>query len=77
MAATTTLKLPEELKARNTSASEAAGKTPHAYMLDALAAHAARDDKVPNCPDVWGQIGSPTTYPWANRANGTPIQIDS
>lgn len=45
MAATTTLKLPEELKARITSAAEAAGKTPHAYMIDALAAHAALDER--------------------------------
>ena len=37
MAATTTLKLPEELKARIASAAQATGKTPHALMIDALA----------------------------------------
>ena len=37
MASTTTLKLPEELKARIASAAQATGKTPHALMIDALA----------------------------------------
>ncbi|MBI3480600.1 MAG: hypothetical protein HY016_09650 [Nitrosomonadales bacterium] len=36
MAATTTLKLPEELKARIASAAQASGKTSHALMIDAL-----------------------------------------
>ena len=45
MAVTTTLKLPEELKARIASAAEAAGKSPHAYMIEALAAHAALDER--------------------------------
>ncbi len=37
MASTTTLKLPEELKARIASAAGAAGKAPHAFMIEALA----------------------------------------
>lgn len=45
MAVTTTLKLPEELKARIASAAEAAGKTSHAYMIEALAAQAALDER--------------------------------
>ena len=45
MATTTTLKLPEDLKARIATAAEAAGKTPHAYMVDALAAQAAFDER--------------------------------
>ena len=36
MASTTTLKLPKELKARITSAAQAIGKSPHAFMLEAL-----------------------------------------
>lgn len=36
MAATTTLKLPEELKFRIASVAEASGKTPHAFMVEAL-----------------------------------------
>jgi predicted transcriptional regulator len=41
MSSTTTLKLPEELKARIASAAEAAGKTSHAFMIEALAAQTA------------------------------------
>jgi predicted transcriptional regulator len=36
MAATTTLKLPEELKARIAPLAESADKTPHAWMIEAL-----------------------------------------
>ena len=36
MASTTTLKLPKELKARITSAAQAVGKSPHAFMVEAL-----------------------------------------
>jgi len=45
MSASTTLKLPEELKVRIASAAKAAGKTSHAYMIDALAAQAAFDER--------------------------------
>ena len=41
MTATTTLKLPEPLKARIAPLAEAAGKTPHAWMVDALEAQVA------------------------------------
>ena len=37
MATTTTLKLPEGLKARIAAAAEHAGKSPHAFMVEALA----------------------------------------
>lgn len=36
MTATTTLKLPEELKVRIASAAQAAGKSAHAFMVEAL-----------------------------------------
>ncbi len=36
MASTTTLKLPEELKARIVFAAQASGKSPHAFMIEAL-----------------------------------------
>jgi len=36
MVATTTLKLPEELKARISSVAQASGKSPHAFMIEAL-----------------------------------------
>lgn len=38
---TTTLKLSDELKERIASAAEAAGKSPHAFMVEALAAQTA------------------------------------
>jgi predicted transcriptional regulator len=36
MSVTTTLKLPDELKARIAAAAEQTGKTPHAFMVEAL-----------------------------------------
>jgi predicted transcriptional regulator len=42
MASPTTLKLPEELKALLVEQAEAEGKTPHAYMVEALAEKARR-----------------------------------
>jgi predicted transcriptional regulator len=41
MTATTTLKLPDPLKARIAPLAEAVGKTPHAWMVDALEAQVA------------------------------------
>jgi predicted transcriptional regulator len=41
MTATTTLKLPDPLIARIVPLAEAAGKTPHAWMVDALEAQVA------------------------------------
>jgi predicted transcriptional regulator len=38
MTATTTLKLPDALKSRIARIAEAAGKTPHAFMVEALQA---------------------------------------
>ncbi|MEO8331504.1 MAG: hypothetical protein ABI479_03660 [Gallionella sp.] len=40
MAATTTLKLPEELKTRIAPLADSAAKTPHAWMIEALEAQA-------------------------------------
>ena len=39
MASTTTLKLPGELKARIVAAAKASGKSPHAFMIEALNNH--------------------------------------
>lgn len=36
MPVSTTLKLPDELKSRVADAAEAAGKTPHAFMVEAI-----------------------------------------
>jgi predicted transcriptional regulator len=40
MSISTTLKLPDELKARIAPLAESAGKTPHAWMVEALEAQA-------------------------------------
>ena len=45
MPATTTLKLPEHLKKRIAPLAESAGKTPHAWMVEALEAQAALAEK--------------------------------
>ena len=41
---TTTLKLPEELKSRIATLAESAGKTPHAFMVEALEAETQRSE---------------------------------
>jgi predicted transcriptional regulator len=44
MAITTTLKLPEDLKLRIAHLAEIAGKTPHAFMVEALEAETQRSE---------------------------------
>lgn len=39
-----TLKLPEELKTRINALAAASGKSPHAFMIDALAAQIGREE---------------------------------
>ncbi|HEY0905798.1 MAG TPA: hypothetical protein VGE17_01240 [Methylophilus sp.] len=45
MMATTSLKLPDSLKERIAKLAEAAGKTPHAYMVEAIEQEASRGEK--------------------------------
>ncbi len=45
MPSPTTLKLPEDLKARLAALAEAEGKTPHAYMVDSLQQVAERAER--------------------------------
>lgn len=45
MASPTTLKLPDDLRARLALQAEAEGKSPHAYMLEALKEKADRADR--------------------------------
>jgi predicted transcriptional regulator len=45
MATTTTLKLPDSLKKRIAPLAESAGKTPHAWMVEALETHATLAEK--------------------------------
>jgi predicted transcriptional regulator len=55
MAATTTLKLPDSLKKRIAPLAHAAGKTPHAWMLEALEAQA---DLAERRKAFYGEAGS-------------------
>lgn len=43
--ATTSLKLPDALKERISKIAEATGKTPHAFMVEAIAVEAERTEK--------------------------------
>jgi len=43
--ATTSLKLPDALKARVVKLAESAGKTPHAFMVEAIAAETERAEE--------------------------------
>ncbi len=43
--ATTSLKLPDALKERISKIAEATGKTPHAFMVDAIATEAERTEE--------------------------------
>jgi len=45
MATPTTLKLPDDLRARLAAQAEAEGKSPHAYMVEALREKADRADR--------------------------------
>jgi len=45
MSATTTLKLPETLKKRIAPLAKAAGKTPHAWMVEAIEAQAGAAER--------------------------------
>jgi predicted transcriptional regulator len=45
MASPTTLKVPDDLRARLAEQAESEGKTPHAYMLEALREKADRADR--------------------------------
>lgn len=45
MMATTSLKLPDSLKERVAKLAEATGKTPHAFMVDAIEQETRRNEK--------------------------------
>ena len=49
---TTTIRLPEELKARVAAAAERAGTSPHSYILEAIAEKAEQDERRRSFDDV-------------------------
>lgn len=66
MSTPTTVKLPESLRARIAPLAEAAGKSVHAWMVDALAAEADRSEArasfVARAVEAWNEVaeGGPT-----------------
>ena len=61
----TSLKLPAELKARVDALAEAAGKSPHAFMVEAI----ENDELVHEAPAI---VGCQTPSALAHAANGSP-----
>ena len=67
---TTTIRLPEDLKARVVAAAERAGTTSHSFILDAIAEKADQEERRGNFNDVAEKryadiIASGKTIPWS------------
>jgi predicted transcriptional regulator len=67
---TTTIRLPQELKARVAAAAKKAGTTPHSFILDAIAEKADEAERRSEFHDVaekrYSQIAaSGKTIPWS------------
>jgi predicted DNA-binding protein len=67
---TTTIRLPEELKARVAAAAERAGTTSHNFILEAIAEKADSAERRADLADVAerryaGIVASGKTIPWA------------
>jgi len=70
MSTTTTIRLPEDLKARVAAAAERAGTTPHGFILEAIAEKAEQAERMNDFHDTAEQryagiVGSGKTIPWA------------
>ena len=66
---TTTIRLPEDLKARVAAAAERAGTTSHSFILDAIAEKADQEERRGDFNDVAEKrdahiIASGKTIPW-------------
>ena len=66
---TTTIRLPEDLKARISSAAERAGSTTHSFILEAIAEKAEQAERLEEFHAVAGQrydevVASGETIPW-------------
>lgn len=67
---TTTIRLPDELKARVTAAAERAGTSPHGFILEAIAEKAARDEQRRDFEEVAQQrydklVADARSVPWS------------
>ena len=83
---TTTIRLPEDLKARVAAAAERAGTTSHSFILDAIAEKADQEERREDLNEVaekrYAQIiASGKTIPWSEmrgylegRLAGKPVK---
>ena len=83
---TTTIRLPENLKARVAAAAERAGTTSHSFILDAIAEKADQEERRGDFNDVAEKryahiIASGKTIPWSEmrsyleaRLAGKPVK---
>lgn len=67
---TTTIRLPEELKARVAAAAERAGTSPHSFILDAIAEKAEQDEQRRDFEEVAERryaslVASGRSIPWS------------
>ena len=67
---TTTIRLPEDLKARVAAAAERAGKTSHSFILEAIAEKAAQEEQRDDFDDLAEKrfaeiVASGKAIPWA------------
>jgi predicted DNA-binding protein len=67
--ATTTIRIPNDLKARIAAAAERAGKTSHSFILEAIAEKAEQDERRSDFDDVAERrlsdiVASGKTIPW-------------
>jgi predicted transcriptional regulator len=67
--ATTTIRIPNDLKARVAAAAERAGKTSHSFILEAIAEKAEQDERRSDFDDVAERrfadiLASGKTIPW-------------
>jgi predicted transcriptional regulator len=67
---TTTIRLPDELKARITAAAERAGKTAHSFMLEAITEKTDREERRAEFNDVADtrmsrNVADGKTIPWS------------
>lgn len=66
---TTTIRLPDELKARVAAAAERAGVTPHSFILEAIAEKAEEEERRARFDELAEQryariVASGKTVPW-------------
>lgn len=77
---TTTIRLPEDLKARVSEAAKRAGTTPHGFIVEAIAEKTAQDEKRADFAAeaearYAGIIASGETIPWADMRSYLEAKI--